>query len=71
MTNTNKTLRCYRNLTNNNRMAYVQNLPGDGGTDYGYTFDAAKALPMTVAQARKFSAYCDSLAVSWFGHGPL
>ena len=37
---------------------YVAQLPGDGGVDYGYTSEHAKAIDLTPYWQRRFAAYC-------------
>ena len=38
---------------------YVQNIPGDGGVDWGYTNDVAKALPLNKYFAARFRKDCE------------
>jgi len=40
----------------NGRTHFAQNLPGDGGKDWGYTYDSRQALPLTPYWARRFAA---------------
>lgn len=42
---------------------YVQNIKGRKG-DWGYTTDAAKALPLTKAQQARFASDCKSAGVA-------
>jgi hypothetical protein len=37
---------------------YVSNLPGDGGKDWGYHTDPAKALPLSPYWQVRFAANC-------------
>lgn len=37
---------------------YVRELPGDGGVDWGYVTEAAKAKPLSKYWARRFRADC-------------
>ena len=38
------------------RPGYVSHTPGDGGVDWGYTFDADKAKPLSEYWKRRFLA---------------
>ncbi|WP_445244360.1 Ig-like domain-containing protein, partial [Microcoleus sp. OTE_8_concoct_300] len=40
------------------RMAYVEQVPGDGGKDWGYTSNAIEALPLNKYFTRRFVADC-------------
>lgn len=44
----------YGRQNKNGGVWYVQNLPGDGGVDWGYTNDYKKALPLNKYWARRF-----------------
>jgi hypothetical protein len=37
---------------------YVQQVPGDGGKDWGYTAEAKKAIPISTYWMRRFVADC-------------
>jgi hypothetical protein len=43
---------------NNKQVFYVAQVPGDGGKDWGYTTDRAKALPLNRYFMRRFVADC-------------
>ena len=43
---------------NNGTRFYVANVPGDGGRDWGYTTEPAKALPLNAYFVRRFVADC-------------
>ena len=45
-------------MWNPRTLFYVANLPGDGGKDWEYTSDYAKALPLTPYWQRRFAAMC-------------
>lgn len=45
-------------MLSKNNLVYVQNVPGDGGVDWGFTSDRAKALPLNTYFARRFVADC-------------
>jgi hypothetical protein len=36
------------------RMAYVAQVPGDGGKDWGYTFVRTQAVPLSLYWRRRF-----------------
>ena len=43
---------------------YVAQVPGDGGTDWGYTTEYGKALPLNQHFARRFAADCRRVGAS-------
>ena len=52
------------------RTYYVEALPGQGGADWGYTTDPAKALPLSFYWQRRFNADCNRVgAVARFRSG--
>jgi len=48
-------------LGNDNRIDYVSEVPGDGGVDWGYTWDRKKALPLSMFQLRCFESDMDGI----------
>lgn len=43
---------------------YVQNVPGNGGADWGYTTNRADAAALSNYWARRFAADCDRVGSS-------
>lgn len=43
---------------------YVESKPGDGGRDWGYNTNPAKALPLSPYWQRRFAADCRRVGVT-------
>lgn len=53
-------------VTLDNHCLYVNQLPGQGGKDWGYVFRASEAKRLTKAQAERFRKHCEYCHARFF-----